>query len=177
MAEKIDKEFYLTRGEYAKRIGKSKGSVIQNMRRGKLVNEYITRNGQYYFRDPQGVRAFKETVHGPMYTPKRRYNRGNHDRANYPNSAFREHNEMKRLAAIQYKVPKEIQDKIPKAIERIDQELKQQNSKAIMNTPTDAGLKSPFNRCYGGMLSQKEMQQWDYKPTNRGHDKKKKFYY
>ena len=46
-----------------------------------------------------------------------------------------------------------------------------------MNTPTDAGLKSPFNRCYGGMLSQKEMQQWDYKPTNRGHDKKKKFYY
>ena len=85
MAEKIDKEFYLTRGEYAKRIGKSKGSVIQNMRRGKLVNEYITRNGQYYFRDPQGVRAFKETVHGPMYTPKRRYNRGNHDKANYPN--------------------------------------------------------------------------------------------
>ena len=49
------------------------------------------------------------------------------DKANYPNSAFREHNEMKRLAAIQYKVPKEIQDKIPKAIERIDQELKQQN--------------------------------------------------
>ena len=26
-------------------------------------------------------------------------------------------------------------------------------------------------------LTQKEMQQWDYKPTNRGHDKKKKFYY
>ena len=44
MADNIDKEFYLTRGEYAKKIGKSKGSVIQSMRRGGLTNEYIIRD-------------------------------------------------------------------------------------------------------------------------------------
>ena len=49
MKKKIDKEFFLTRGEYAKKIGKSKGSVIQLMRRGKLNNEYIIRNGWYFF--------------------------------------------------------------------------------------------------------------------------------
>ena len=46
MKSKIDKEFYLSRGEYAKRLGKSKGSIIQLMRRGKLNNEYIVNNGQ-----------------------------------------------------------------------------------------------------------------------------------
>ena len=70
MADNIDKEFYLTRGEYAKKIGKSKGSVIQSMRRGGLTNEYIIRDSKYYFRDPQRPRAFKESVHGPLYTPK-----------------------------------------------------------------------------------------------------------
>ena len=89
MADNIDKEFYLTRGEYAKKIGKSKGSVIQSMRRGGLTNEYIIRDSKYYFRDPQRPRAFKEIVHGPLYTPKRKINRGNHDKAHYPNDAFR----------------------------------------------------------------------------------------
>ena len=48
MSDNIDKEFYLTRGEYAKKIGKSKGSVIQAMRRGGYNNEYIIRNSAYY---------------------------------------------------------------------------------------------------------------------------------
>ena len=81
MADNIDKEFYLTRGEYAKKIGKSKGSVIQSMRRGGYNNEYIIRDSKYYFRDPQRPRAYQQTVHGPLYTPKRKINRGNHDKA------------------------------------------------------------------------------------------------
>ena len=71
MKTNIDKEFYLTRGEYAKRVGKSKGSVIQAMRRGKLGNEYIIQDSCYYFRDPSRERAYKETVHGAIYTPKK----------------------------------------------------------------------------------------------------------
>ena len=43
----IDKEYYLTRGQYAKKINKSKGSVIQSMRRGGLTNEYIIRDKFY----------------------------------------------------------------------------------------------------------------------------------
>ena len=74
MADNIDKEFYLTRGEYAKKIGKSKGSVIQSMRRGGYNNEYIIRDSKYYFRDPQRPRAYQQTVHGPLYTPKRKIN-------------------------------------------------------------------------------------------------------
>ena len=67
----IDKEYYLTRGQYAKKINKSKGSVIQAMRRGKLGNEYIIQDSCYYFRDPSRERAYKETIHGPIYTPKK----------------------------------------------------------------------------------------------------------
>ena len=168
MAEKIDKEFYLTRGEYAKRIGKSKGSVIQNMRRGKLVNEYITRNGQYYFRDPQGVRAFKETVHGPIYTPKKTYNRGNHDNANYPNHAFQQHNAMKRLAAVQYKVSKEIQHKLPRAIEMIKEEDRKLSQRILRNTPS---------KNYGGFLSRYEMNKYDFEPSRGKEPIQKKEYY
>ena len=179
MADNIDKEFYLTRGEYAKKIGKSKGSVIQSMRRGGLTNEYIIRDSKYYFRDPQRPRAFKESVHGPLYTPKRKINRGNHDKAHYPNDAFRQHNEIKRLSAIQYKVPKRIQDKIPKAIERIEKEEREAMQKVVRKYPNyDLGpVKNPFDRRYGGMLTQREMRATDFEPTNYGNKKGKKEYY
>jgi len=157
MKIKIDKEFYLTRGEYAKKIGKSKGSIIQLMRRGKLNNEYIIKNGWYYFRDPSKKRAFKETVHGAIYTPKKKYNRGNHDNANYPNRSFYEHNNMKRLAAAQYKVSKDIQDKLPIAIEKIRQEERQTKQSSV--------LSSISNKSYGGFLTKEELRRADFEPT------------
>ena len=90
MKNDIDKEFYLTRGQYAQKINKSKGAVIQAMRRGGLKDEYIVRDGKYYFRDYHvGLRANQESKYVPMYTPKKKYNRGNHDNANYPNAAFK----------------------------------------------------------------------------------------
>jgi hypothetical protein len=166
MKPNIDKEFYLTRGEYAKKINKSKGSVIQLMRRGKLNNEYIIKNDWYYFRDPSRDRAFKETVHGAIYTPKKIYNRGNHDNANYPNASFREHNSMKRLAAAQYKVSKDIQNKLPRAIELIKEEerrAKQSNVRASIS-----------NKNYGGFLTQSQMQRGDFEPTRGKEIKHKK---
>ena len=39
MKNDIDKEFYLTRGQYAQKINKSKGAVIQAMRRGGLKDD------------------------------------------------------------------------------------------------------------------------------------------
>ena len=47
MKNDIDKEFYLTRGQYAQKINKSKGAVIQAMRRGGLKDEYIVKDGKY----------------------------------------------------------------------------------------------------------------------------------
>lgn len=169
MKKRIDEEFYLTRGEYAKKIGKSKGSVIQLMRRGKLNNEYIVKNDWYYFRDPSKERANKTSVYGPIYTPKKTYNRGNHDKANYPNHAFQQHNEMKRLAAAQYKVSKDIQDKLPRAIERIKEEERREKQSSVRS--------SVSTKNYGGFLTKDQMQRGDFEPTRGKKPKPKKEYY
>ena len=165
----IDKEFYLTRGEYAEKINKSKGSVIQSMRRGNLINEYIVRDNCYYFRDPSTKRAFKETIHGPIYTPKKTYNRGNHDNAHYPNHAFQQHNEMKRLAAAQYKVSKDIQNRLPKAIEMIKEEDRKKAQHNVTSSMT--------TKYYGGFLSKDELRRGDFEPTIRSRKSDKKKYY
>ena len=167
MKTKIDKEFYLTRGAYAKKLNKSKGSIIQLMRRGKLNNEYIIKNGWYYFRDPSRKRAFKETVHGPIYTPKKKYNRGNHsEQSPYPNRSFFDHNEMKKLAGHQYKVPKHIQDKLPRAIERIKEEERQTKQRSIQTSIT--------SKSYGGFISNRQLNEAKFNPTNKGKLKNKK---
>jgi len=161
MKSKIDKEFYLTRGEYAKRVGKSKGSIIQLMRRGKLNNEYIVNNGWYYFRDPLKARAFKETVHGAIYTPKKTYNRGAHsENSSYPNRSFYEHNQMKKLASLQYKVPKHIQDKLPRAIEKIKEEERRQKQSNIHS--------SISTKNYGGFISNQQLNRDKFTATTKG---------
>ena len=110
MKDDIEKDFILTRGEYAQKVNKSKGSVIQSMRRGGLKDLYIFKEGKYLFRDPSSLRANTNSIHKQIYAAKKKYNRGNHDNANYPNQSFKQHNEMKRLAAAQFKVSKDIQD-------------------------------------------------------------------
>ena len=54
---------------------------------------------------------------GQMTTLKKIYRRGNHYKANYPNEAFRKHNEAKMLAKLKYNVDQEVQDLMPEAIE------------------------------------------------------------
>ena len=158
MTKDIDKEYYLTRGQYAQKINKTKGAVIQSMRRGGLKNEFIVRDGKYYFRNPSaGLRANQDSKYVPIYTPKKIYNRGNHDNAHYPNDAFRLRNETKRLAAIQHKVPKDIQEAIPAAIEKIKQERRNSLRKEIKPT-----------KSYGGFLTSYELNRDKFKSTNRG---------
>ena len=169
MKTKLDKEFFLTRGQYAKKIGKSKGSVIQLMRRGKLNNEYIIRNDWYYFRDPSAKRENKVSVYGPIYTPKKKYNRGNHFKANYPNQSFKQHNELKMLAVIQRKVDPKKAAKIPEAIEMIEeQERKEKQSNIRTSTPI---------KNYGGFISNQQLNRDKFSPTNKGKIPKKKTYY
>jgi len=168
MKKKLDKEYYLTRGEYAEKINKSKGSVIQSMRRGGLTNEYIIRDNCYYFRDPSKKRENKVSVYGPIYTPKKTYNRGNHLKANYPNHAFQQHNELKMLAALQRKVDPKKAAKIPRAIELIEQQDREQKQKSILQKPT---------KNYGGMMSRSELNREKFNPTNRGRINIKKTYY
>ena len=64
---------------------------------------------------------------------------------------------MKRLAAIQHKVPKDIQDQIPAAIEKIKQERRnslREDIKPIKN--------------YGGFLTSYELNRDKFKSSNKG---------
>jgi hypothetical protein len=103
------------------------------------------------------LRANQESKYVPMYTPKKKYNRGNHDNANYPNAAFKLRNEIKRLAAIQHKVPKDIQEQIPAAIEKIKQERRNSLRKELKPTKN-----------YGGFLTSYELNRDKFKSTNKG---------
>ena len=105
-------EFVLTRGEYAKRIGKTKNAVRLAMRRGQYEGEYRFDGKQFLFKDPDRPRANKGNDH-PTTTPvkkKKIYNRGNHHNANYPNDAFRKYNESKMLRAVNERDPDFIKD-------------------------------------------------------------------
>ena len=130
------------------------------MKLRKFNNEYIIKNDWYYFRDPLTKRENKVSVYGPIYTPKKKYNRGNHDNANYPNQSFKQHNEMKRLAAAQYKVSKDVQDKLPRAIKMIEEQERKEKQR---NIRTSAPIKN-----YGGFISNQQLNKVKFNPTNKG---------
>jgi len=104
------KDYVLTRGEYAKRIGKTKNAVRLAMRRGQYAGEYRYDGKQFLFKDPNRPRENKGDNQGSQTTPKKNYNRGNHYNANYPNEAFRKYNEAKMLAAVNERDPEFIKD-------------------------------------------------------------------
>lgn len=54
---KTDDHLYtLTRLEFAKSIGKSKNAVKLAMMRGKYKDQYIFKNGKYFFKSEEGKR-------------------------------------------------------------------------------------------------------------------------
>ena len=99
-----DNEYTITRSVFAKSIGKTIGSVKQAMRRGNYKDQYVVRNGQYFFRPEEKPRVNHGLTPGTQVSIKRKINRGNHEKAKYPNEAFRQHNELKKLISLQKKV-------------------------------------------------------------------------
>ena len=159
MDKDIDKEFYLTRGEYAKKINKSKGAVIQAMRRGQLQTEYIVKNNQYYFKDPETKRDIKGQYTDTKYTPKKIYRRGNHFKAKYPNVHFQRHNELKMLAKLKGTTDTEILDLLPEALEKARQEKFKQKQKQLIPETT---------KNYGGFISNQQLNREKFTATNKG---------
>ena len=100
--EELD-QFTLTRGEYANKIEKSPNAVRMMMRHGKLSGEYRFDGSKYLFKSPTRPRVSYDNDHSNsirLTTPKaKKINRGNHFEADYPNDAFRLHNEMKKEQA------------------------------------------------------------------------------
>jgi len=168
MENNNDKDFILTRGEYANKIGKSKGSVIQSMRRGGLRDLYIFKEGKYLFKDPKAMRANTNSIHKQIYTPKKKYNRGNHFKAKYPNRHFQQHNELKMLAKLKHGIDDKKADKIPEAIKLIEQQERDQKQKSLLQSPA---------KYYGGFISNRQMNRDKFNPTNKGKSPKKKTYY
>tara|TARA_B110000259_G_scaffold154759_1_gene175522 strand:- start:113 stop:658 length:546 start_codon:yes stop_codon:yes gene_type:complete len=139
-----DNEYTLTRSAFAKSIGKSLGSVKQAMRRGNYRDQYVVRNGQYFFRPVEGLRE----NHGPdLGTPvptKRKINRGNHEKAHYPNEAFRQHNEIKKLISLQKKVDPIVAEEYVSGFDKWQQQQRQKVQR-------DISMSIPKN--YGGMIT------------------------
>jgi len=99
-------QFYLTRSEYANEIGKTPNAVRMMMRHGKLTGEYRFDGSKYIFRPPERPRENYENDHPvkvKLTTPKK-VKRGNHFKADYPNEAFRLHNQYKKEQAILNKI-------------------------------------------------------------------------
>jgi DNA-binding transcriptional MerR regulator len=156
----MEKEFKFKSGEIAKKLGISKEALRSRRRRGELENEYIVQNNITLWRDPASKSSSNRAVNnqvqeGSAHDSKLLVSRskakriGVHEagiKTNYPNHAFKQHNEIKMLARLQRSVDSEIQELLPEAIEqakRIREQRQQQLQKQLMQ---------PVRR-YGQMLT------------------------
>jgi len=135
-------QFTMTRGEYAKELDITPNAVRMRMRTGKLSGEYRFDGNKYLFRAPEPPRDNIVNTTGINTTPKKKYNRGNHYRASYPNEAFKLHNQNKILAKLN-KTDPEFVKKVPE-LEKI---YKQQKANRILNNLNNAKIKN-----YGGLM-------------------------
>ena len=184
-AEKIN-PFDLNQTEYAELLGISPNAVRMRRRRGLLEGQYKFENGKYIFKAPERVRVNQGFDQGYLTTlkKKKRIRRGNHYNANYPNEAFRKHNEMKMLAALKHRVDAEIQGLLPEAIELAKQKRAERSRSTINEQPIKnygMGLFSESNKGYAdpqyhdGRADERHPKK--FKATNRGTVKNYKYYY
>ena len=155
------------------------------MRHGKLEGEYIFKNGKYLFRAPKRERDYYGLDH-PIKTTqtKRKINRGNHHKANYPNEAFRKHNEMKMLAKLKHRVDPEVQELLPEAVELAKQK-KRERLQSTINQPVTknygGGIFSMSNPGYGSKQYSSpvahNLEPNKFKSQNRGTTKIRKLYW
>lgn len=160
-------DYILTRGEFAKKIGKSKNAVRLAMRRGLYADQYRFDGSKFLFKDPTRPRDIKDQDYGQIdpTQKKKKINRGNHYNAKYPNEAFRKYNEAKMLKAVNETDPNFIKD-----YHAIKQEYKIRKAKEVMRraNPDDIFLKN-----YGRMLRGYDNISWEndlkkIKYDNRG---------
>ena len=172
---KTDTHLYtLTRGEFAKEIGKSTDCVKKNMKRGKYKELYIFINSQYFFKSREAVREIGVVYPVKSYPVKRKINRGNHEiameKGNYPNRAFANHNHMKKMIALRGKLSNEELALIPELENKAKAERRRQvhdqtqthRGDTLRNTRSHNTMYHPK---YGGFVSVDDNK---YKSTNYG---------
>ena len=156
MSFKTDEHLYtISRSEFAKQIGKSRESVKIAMRRGKYSDQYIYKDGKYFFKSREGVRPNQEMSPPElikMYPLKRERNRGKHDiavkKGRYPNRAFEEHNTMKKMIALRGKLtPKQIA-----MIPKLEREAVEEDRRQSVERAKEK--KVIFTQGYNGIFSE-----------------------
>jgi len=156
-------QFHLTRGDYAKRLGITPNAVRMRMRHGNLSGEFRFDGNKYLFKTPKRPRDYIVKDHLDLTTSKKKYNRGNHFKADYPNDAFKLHNEMKMLNKIKGKFKNEAHEREFNKVNEVGLEKAYKESrKALDNTRlnetkdygsmlTASGLKSVEEKGYYGI--------------------------
>ena len=127
--------YIFTEEEYGKIVGISKEGVRSRRRDGKLEGEYIQKDNRYLSARPRPNPDLK-----PVKTAHRVRRRGAHNRGQtlqYPNNAFKQHNELKMLAKLKASVDPEIIELIPEAVEIAKQKKQDRIRETIksVNTP------------------------------------------
>jgi hypothetical protein len=176
---KTDDHLYtLTRLEFAKSIGKSKNAVKLGMMRGKYKDQYIFKNGKYFFKSEEGKRENHDVNPGDLNpvksSTKRIIRRGNHDKPGaYTSStmkrvphAFKVRNDMVRLMSAKGKIKPEDQRYIPILEKKTEQWLREEKQKSLKDhsvVSLGGSLRGSLNkdrsegvnikRHYGGLYS------------------------
>ena len=167
--EELD-QFTLSRSEYAKELGITPNAVRMRMRHGKLSGEYRFDGSKYIFKAPDRLRENYENDHSVITKlttqKKRKINRGNHFKADYPNDSFRLYNEHKKEQAILNK----IQGKFKSEAHRLEYE--KLNNEALKKSleNTEKKNKESFTplKDYGGPVANRRasysVDREDYNP-------------
>ena len=155
-------QFSLTRSEYADSLGISPNCVRMRMRHGKLDGQCRFDGNKFLFK-PQGrPRDYIVNDHSKnikLTTPKKKYNRGNHFKADYPNDKFRQYNELKMYNKIKKTLPDKVLNEInPELIELAKEKARKKAEDLNKNSFTQ-----PTN--YGGPVRSQprtDMPIYDY---------------
>ena len=145
-------QFTLTRSEYAKELGITPNAVRMRMRHGGLSGEYRFDGSKYLFRAQSRPRDYQHKDHPQMTTlKKKKINRGNHFKADYPNEAFKLHNEMKMMNKIKSKFKDDAHER---AFNQMNEEaLKKSYDQSRPKAPPLNTLKN-----YGSMLNARGLE-------------------
>jgi hypothetical protein len=140
-----EKDFRLTRSEFAKSLDISTDLLKKRMKRGHYSDYFIKRENQYYFKPYQEGRPFIVNSLGTKVPRKR--NRGNHLDSKNPRytTAMRNKNHSRMLARLKGETDKEVLDNLPEALLIAKQQKQSRIRKAINDS-------IPKN--YGGMVTQ-----------------------
>ncbi len=153
--------FVLTRKEYAETLGITTNAVRMKQRHGKLDGEFRFDGNKFLFKLPERPGVNIENDHSKNIkatTPKKKYKRGNHFKASYPNEAFKLHNELLMYNKIKKNLPDSVLNEInPELVELAKERAKHKQDEIIKKSFTQ-----PKN--YGGPI--RSMPRFNYdRPT------------